>query len=150
MAAGRLFDFHGEVSFWLCKKVVFNAAQVMRVGVGVSRSELDRCYRGNNRVILDRAYGRAALLIRSEPAGLCVLAAPCRRNGVLGRPLVHEFRQRGRQVHLFPDQRCHAHVRRRNRATLMDGIAVARHQRVPPRQSVPVRDPLVCTGIRKP
>jgi hypothetical protein len=33
---------------------------------------------------------------------------------------------------------------------LMDSIAVARHQRVPPRQSVPVRDPLVCTGIRQP
>jgi hypothetical protein len=38
----------------------------MRVGVGVSRSEPDRCYRGNNRVILDRAYGKATLLIQGN------------------------------------------------------------------------------------
>ena len=38
----------------------------MRVGKGVSRSEPDRCYRGNNRVILDRAYGKAALLIQGN------------------------------------------------------------------------------------
>jgi hypothetical protein len=33
---------------------------------------------------------------------------------------------------------------------LMHSIAVAGHQRMPPRQSVPVGDPLVCTGIRQP
>ena len=38
----------------------------MRVGAGISRSEPDRCYRGNNRVILDRAYGKAALLIQGN------------------------------------------------------------------------------------
>jgi hypothetical protein len=38
----------------------------MRVGAGISRSEPDRCYRGNNRVILDRDYGKAALLIQGN------------------------------------------------------------------------------------
>jgi len=38
----------------------------MRMGGGVSRSEPDRCYRGNNRVILDRAYGKPTLLIQGN------------------------------------------------------------------------------------
>jgi hypothetical protein len=66
LTAGRLFGFHWRSFLLACKKVIFNAAQVMRVGAGISRSEPDRCYRGNNRVILDRAYGKAALLIQGN------------------------------------------------------------------------------------
>src|SRR5262245_27542054 len=67
MTAGRLFGFHGEVSFWLAKKLSLLPAKSCvwdRLTHGPSRTAVTEGT--TNRVILDRVCGRAALLIKAN------------------------------------------------------------------------------------